>query len=67
MNASMRFISCCAMPLGALAGGLLAQYFGARTAMVVSELGGACAAVPLLLSPLRRMRDYTPAEEMARV
>jgi MFS family permease len=75
MNASMRFISCCAMPLGALAGGLLAQYFGARTAMVVSELGGSCVALPLLLSPLRRMRDFTPAaekpeekpEEMARV
>ncbi|WP_189239120.1 MFS transporter [Planomonospora parontospora] len=57
MNATMRFLAWGAMPLGALAGGVLAQSFGARTAVWVCAAGFLTVPLPLLLSPLRRLRD----------
>ncbi|WP_307845487.1 MFS transporter [Planomonospora sp. ID67723] len=57
MNATMRFLAWGAMPLGALTGGLLAQSFGARTAVWVCAVGFLSVPLPLLLSPLRGLRD----------
>ncbi|MGV9306739.1 MFS transporter [Nonomuraea sp. NPDC003727] len=57
MNATMRFIVWGTLPLGALIGGVLGERLG-----VVAALWIACAltplsVIPLLLSPLRTMRD----------
>ncbi|MFJ9846537.1 MFS transporter [Kitasatospora sp. NPDC101155] len=71
MNATMRFLVWGTMPLGALGGGLVADWSGPRTALWLCAAGFLLVPVPLLLSPLRRMRDLpetrtpddTPAAE----
>ncbi|GES28131.1 MFS transporter [Streptomyces angustmyceticus] len=62
MNATLRFLMWGTLPLGALAGGALADAFGARTALVWCAAGFLAVPLPLLLSPLRRMRDLPGAE-----
>lgn len=62
MNATLRFLMWGTLPLGALAGGALADAFGARTALVWCAVGFLAVPLPLLLSPLRRMRDLPGAE-----
>lgn len=57
MNATLRFLMWGTLPLGALAGGALAEAFGARGALVWCAAGFLVVPLPLLLSPLRRMRD----------
>ncbi|MFI9075525.1 MFS transporter [Streptomyces sioyaensis] len=69
MNATLRFLMWGTLPLGALAGGALADAFGARTALAWCAAGFLAVPLPLLLSPLRRMRDLPatgPAEDTAR-
>ncbi|MFF2773869.1 MFS transporter [Streptomyces sp. NPDC058052] len=56
--ATVRFISWGAIPFGALAAGLAATTFGPRTALWLTCLVIAIAPVVLLLSPIRRMRDF---------
>ncbi|MFE3882524.1 MFS transporter [Streptomyces lydicus] len=66
MNATLRFLMWGTLPLGALAGGALADAFGARVALVWCAAGFLAVPLPLLLSPLRRMRDLpatVPAED----
>ncbi|OEJ48663.1 MFS transporter [Streptomyces agglomeratus] len=57
MNATLRFLMWGTLPLGALAGGALADGFGARTALLCCAAGFLAVPLPLLLSPLRGMRD----------
>ncbi|WP_374104366.1 MFS transporter [Streptomyces sp. ISL-43] len=57
MTATFRFVVWGCMPLGALVGGLLAEHFGARTALWTGALGELLAVLPLLLSPLRSARE----------
>lgn len=57
VNATIRCIVWGTLPLGGLIGGALGETLGLRLAMWVSVLGCLLACVPLLLSPLRRMRD----------
>ncbi|MFI1738471.1 MFS transporter [Streptomyces sioyaensis] len=69
MNATLRFLMWGTLPLGALAGGALADAFGARTALAWCAAGFLAVPLPLLFSPLRRMRDLPatgPDEETAR-
>lgn len=61
MNATMRFMVWGTMPLGALAGGAVAQAAGPRAALWACAAGLLLVPLPLLLSPLRRMRDLPPA------
>ncbi|MGA5562072.1 MFS transporter [Streptomyces platensis] len=61
MNATLRFLMWGTLPLGALAGGALADAFGARTALAWCAAGFLVVPLPLLLSPLRRMRDLPAA------
>ncbi|MFG2526883.1 MFS transporter [Streptomyces sp. NPDC048516] len=66
MNATLRFLMWGTLPLGALAGGALADAFGARAALMWCAAGFLAVPLPLLLSPLRRMRDLPatgPAED----
>ncbi|MEU6478088.1 MFS transporter [Streptomyces sp. NPDC047017] len=69
MNATLRFLMWGTLPLGALIGGALAQSFGPRTALACCAAGFLVVPLPLLLSPLRRMRDLPgpdafPADEV---
>ncbi|WP_405977186.1 MFS transporter [Streptomyces sp. NBC_00158] len=59
--ATFRFVVWGAMPVGALAGGLLGQWLGARPAMWIGAVGELLAVLPLLLSPLRTARDLPSA------
>lgn len=57
MNASIRFVVWGTMPIGALLGGIIGERFGILTALWVAAGGGALASLPVLFSPLIRMRD----------
>jgi MFS family permease len=57
MNATIRFVVWGVLPLGGLLGGVLGATIGVRAALLVAGLGGFLPALPLLLSPLRRMRE----------
>lgn len=64
MNATVRFLVWGMRPLGALFGGVIGQFHGARTALWAAALAACLAFLPVLLSPLRNMRGLpTPAEE----
>ncbi|MBF6044574.1 MFS transporter [Streptomyces sp. NRRL B-1677] len=62
MNATLRFTMWGTMPLGALAGGAVAEAAGARTAVWVCAAGILLVPVPLLASPLRGLRDLPAAQ-----
>ncbi|NUR84790.1 MAG: MFS transporter [Nonomuraea sp.] len=61
-NASFRFMAWGALPLGALLGGLLAEEIGVRSALWVCMAGRLVSFVPLLFSPLPRLRDFDEAQ-----
>jgi MFS family permease len=57
MNASVRFVVWGTMPVGAFLGGVIGREYGVLTALWVGVAGQALGALPVLLSPLVRMRD----------
>ena len=57
MNATMRFLVWGTIPLGGLAGGLLATFLGLHTAIGISVLGGCLAFLWVFLSPVRSLRE----------
>lgn len=57
MHATMRFLVWGTMPLGAAAGGLLAQALGTPTAVRVAAVAGAFSFLWLLLSPVPRAQQ----------
>lgn len=57
VTATFRFVVWGSMPIGAFAGSVLGQSFGVRHAMWVGVVGELLAVLPVLFSPLRRMRD----------
>jgi len=57
MNASIRFIVYGCMPIGSFIGGVLGTVYGIRTVYWISAAGFALASLPVVLSPLIRMRD----------
>ncbi|MDR8410640.1 MFS transporter [Nonomuraea sp. 3-1Str] len=59
INATVRFLVWGTMPLGALLGGLVAQQIGVREALWLFMAGRLVSFLPLLFSPLPRMRDFT--------
>ncbi|MFF8838395.1 MFS transporter [Streptomyces sp. NPDC015130] len=60
VTATFRFVVWGCMPLGALAGGLLGQYAGVRTALWAGALGELLAVVPLLLVVRGRRNRLDP-------
>jgi MFS family permease len=64
MNASMRFFVWGTIPLGSLFGGVLATAFGVRTALFVGACLGFVSLLPVLLSPLRTLREFPEQEEV---
>ncbi|OLR95204.1 MFS transporter [Actinokineospora bangkokensis] len=63
MNASIRFVVWGTLPLGSLAGGLIGEWAGVRTALWVGVGGTVLSALWVVCSPLRRMRDVPNAPE----
>ncbi|GEK22290.1 MFS transporter [Cellulomonas xylanilytica] len=61
MNASVRFIVWGSMPIGGLLGGWLGTHLGVLPTLWVSVGVMALAALPVVLSPLVRMRDLPGA------
>ena len=57
MNASVRFIVWGVMPIGGLLGGFLGTHLGVVPTIWVGVAGSALASLPVVLSPLARMRD----------
>ncbi|MER8097110.1 MFS transporter [Streptomyces goshikiensis] len=63
MNATLRFLMWGTLPLGALLGGALAQSYGTRTTLAWCAAGILAVPLPLLFSPLRRMRDLPAPQD----
>ncbi|HEU5129397.1 MAG TPA: MFS transporter [Glycomyces sp.] len=64
MNATVRFLVWGTLPLGSLIGGALGQAYGSQMALWITAAGSCLSFVPVLASPLRRMRELPrPAEE----
>jgi MFS family permease len=63
MNATMRFIVWGTMPLGALAGGTLGGLIGLRQTLFIAAIPGTLAFLPVLLSPLRKLREIPAVSE----
>jgi hypothetical protein len=59
MNASVRTLVFGTLPLGGLAGGLFGTVLGPHPAMWLGAIGYTTSIVPILLSPLPRLR-YLP-------
>ncbi len=57
MNSVMRFIVWGVMPLGTLLGGAIATAVDLRTAIWVGAVGQSLAFLPVLLSPVRTLRE----------
>jgi MFS family permease len=64
MNASMRFLVWGTIPLGALTGGAIAAAFGVRTALIVGAALAFTSVLPILLSPLRTLREFPEPDEV---
>jgi MFS family permease len=65
-NASRRFVVQGVIPLGMLSGGGLGTLVGLRPAIAVGAIGASVAVLPLLLSPLRKVRSVADADEIVR-
>jgi Na+/melibiose symporter-like transporter len=63
VNATMEFVMWAAMPPGAVLGGALATWIGARGTLFVAGVGGCLAALWVVCSPLRRLREFTDDRE----
>lgn len=64
MNASRRFVVWGVIPIGGLVGGALGSSIGLRGALWVGAVGSALAFLPLLRSPIRRVRVLADAEAL---
>jgi MFS family permease len=62
MNASMRFLVWGTIPLGSLTGGTLASTIGLRQAIFVGAILGFVSVLPVVLSPLRSLREFPEPE-----
>jgi predicted MFS family arabinose efflux permease len=57
MNATMRFLVWGTMPVGGMLGAVLGDAVGARTTLTIAAVGTMFAFLPVLLSPLRGIRE----------
>ena len=64
MNSVMRFLVWGPIPLAALVGGAIATSFSLRTALVVGAVGGFSSVLPIVFSPIRKLKEMPESEEM---
>ena len=64
MNSVMRFLVWGPIPLGALVGGAIASSFGLRTALVVGAVGGFTGVLPIVFSPIRKLKTMPESEDV---
>jgi hypothetical protein len=64
VNASRRFAVWGVIPFGSLTGGALGTALGLRETIWIGAIGAALSALPLIFSPMRRVRVVGDAEEM---
>lgn len=57
MTATMRFVVWGALPVGSLLGGVLGHALGRHTTLWISAGLGALSGLPVVLSPLRKLRE----------
>jgi MFS family permease len=57
MNSVIRFLVWGTLPLGALLGGTLGTWVGLRTALWVAAIGSLVTFLPILLSPVPKLRE----------
>ncbi|MEU5155835.1 MFS transporter [Glycomyces sp. NPDC021274] len=63
MNATVRFLAWGLSAVGALIGGILGEFAGARATLWIGAVGVCLAFLPVFFSPLRNLRDLPgPAE-----
>jgi MFS family permease len=66
MNATMRFIVWGTIPIGSILGGAIATATTVVTAIWIGALGSILAVLPVLLTPVRSLREMpTPVDEPA--
>lgn len=65
MNASARFIVWGGMPIGSFVGGVLGHQLGTVATLWISAAGGVLSLLPVLFSPLWRIRTLPSHEEEA--
>lgn len=65
-NASRRFLVQGVIPLGALLGGALGTWLGLRTTVAVGAAGACLAVLPLLFSPLAKLKSTEEAQQLVR-
>jgi len=63
MNATMRFLVWGTIPLGSLTGGALAATVGLRPTLFIGAIGQFVSVLPIVLSPIRGLRDFPEPEE----
>ncbi|MDP8957148.1 MAG: MFS transporter [Actinomycetota bacterium] len=63
MNATVRFLVWGTMPIGAFIGGALANAIGLRTTLFLAGIGGMLVGLPVLLSPVRKLREIPEPED----
>ena len=57
MNSVMRFVVWGTIPIGTLLGGALGTWIGVKETLIIGGIGGFLPFLPVLFSPLRRLRD----------
>jgi MFS family permease len=57
MNATMRFIVWGTIPIGSILGGIIATASSVSTAIWVGAIGSFLAVIPLVITPVRTLRD----------
>ncbi|MGZ6274354.1 MAG: MFS transporter [Candidatus Limnocylindrales bacterium] len=67
MNATMRFIVWGAIPVGYLMGGVMASAMPVREAMVIAAVATFASIVPVLVSPVRSLREIPQQSGPTRV
>jgi len=63
MNATMRFIVWGTIPIGALVGGVLGGFIGLQATIWVGAIGAFLGFLPVLLSPVRSLREIPSSEQ----
>jgi MFS family permease len=64
MNATMRFVVWGTIPIGNIIGGAIGSFLGLRTALIVGAVGGFTTVIPIIFSPIRKLKEFPEPEEV---